>query len=470
MKSNRHVGLGFWKWLKGAGVLAFGETVCGNDYHIIKECKKIKVFMGLVISLALCFTSFNSAQAETELDYMEYASDEAAQSAYVSNDTDTKLLLHFDNNVVDSGTTIHTITNNSVTFSSGTKKFGSHAAVFAGSEWLTAPDHADWQLGGAAGGDFTIDYWIKTAQTANSRVIGQGSHPNEFFIRSNGLASEFVKINIGGTVYNGLHSTTTITDDAWHHIAVVRDVNTLRLFIDGVQEDTEVVSGNAVNATGNLGIGRNESGASEYFDGIIDELRISNVARWVTGFSVPTSPYVGAYLLSHSESTETTQGTYSLKGVATATGSLNDTLTKSFPAAGTKLLMHMDGDDGTGGDGATVLDSSGSRHPVTNVGTAQIKTDHKKLGNGSVWFDGDSDYLTVPDSDDWDFGTGDFAIDFWIRFNVINQYNQIMDTGACVYDTGFYINYNGTLETLQMVLANGGGSRPVQNSSLRTYV
>jgi len=49
-------------------------------------------------------------------------------------------------------------------------------------------------------------------------------------------------------------------------------------------------------------------------------------------------------------------------------------------------------------------------------------------------FDGSGDYLSTPDSADWDFGTGDFTIDFWVRFNALPAegsfqvvYNQYVD-------------------------------------------
>jgi hypothetical protein len=50
------------------------------------------------------------------------------------------------------------------------------------------------------------------------------------------------------------------------------------------------------------------------------------------------------------------------------------------------------------------------------MGHAQIDTYIKKFGTGSIMFDGTDDYLSIPDSDDWYFGTGDFTIDFWARF------------------------------------------------------
>ena len=38
---------------------------------------------------------------------------------------------------------------------------------------------------------------------------------------------------------------------------------------------------------------------------------------------------------------------------------------------------------------------------VTAHGNTQISTSSKKFGSGSGYFDGELDYLTVPDSEDW---------------------------------------------------------------------
>jgi hypothetical protein len=56
---------------------------------------------------------------------------------------------------------------------------------------------------------------------------------------------------------------------------------------------------------------------------------------------------------------------------------------------------------------------------VTAKGNAQISAAQSKFGGTSGLFDGNRDYLTVPDSDDWYFGMGDFTIDFWVRFNAV---------------------------------------------------
>lgn len=76
------------------------------------------------------------------------------------------------------------------------------------------------------------------------------------------------------------------------------------------------------------------------------------------------------------------------------------------------LLLHCDGTDGS----TTAIDSSNSAHTLTAVGDAQLDTAEKKFGTAAALFDG-NDYFTIPDSSDWDFGTGDFTIELFVRYN-----------------------------------------------------
>ena len=54
-----------------------------------------------------------------------------------------------------------------------------------------------------------------------------------------------------------------------------------------------------------------------------------------------------------------------------------------------------------------------SDHTVTPNGDAHIIG--PKVGSSAIAFDGDEDFLSVPDSADWNFGTGDFTVDFWVN-------------------------------------------------------
>ena len=81
------------------------------------------------------------------------------------------------------------------------------------------------------------------------------------------------------------------------------------------------------------------------------------------------------------------------------------------------LLLHGDGANGS----TTITDSSPSPKTVTAVGNAQISTAQSKFGGSSIAFDGTGDYLTPPTSTDFQFGTGNFTVDGWVRVNTVTS-------------------------------------------------
>src|SRR3990167_1626483 len=88
----------------------------------------------------------------------------------------------------------------------------------------------------------------------------------------------------------------------------------------------------------------------------------------------------------------------------------------------TKLLIHGDGADAA----TAVYDHSIYTQQITCNGNAQIDTAQSKFGGASILFDGTGDYLSIPDSDDFHFGTGDFTIEFWIRFASVADLNVLL--------------------------------------------
>ena len=89
------------------------------------------------------------------------------------------------------------------------------------------------------------------------------------------------------------------------------------------------------------------------------------------------------------------------------------------------LLLHFDGVDGT----AISTDYSDSGHTVTSSGNVQHDTAQSKFGGCSALFDGSGDYLTITGTiADFQFGTGDFTIDCWVRFNTVPGFQVLFDT------------------------------------------
>ena len=57
-----------------------------------------------------------------------------------------------------------------------------------------------------------------------------------------------------------------------------------------------------------------------------------------------------------------------------------------------------------------VVDSGRTAKAITTNGGVKFSTTQKKYASSSIYFDGDSDYLTTPDSTDWNIG---YTYDYW---------------------------------------------------------
>jgi hypothetical protein len=286
----------------------------------------------------------------TLLDYMEYANDGVAQAMYVTNsggsfDSYTKFLSHFDG--ADEATTYVAETGQTITFlgtseiDTTNKMFGSGASLLskAAGDYCTVPDSDDWDLGS---GDFTIDFWWRspntTADTLYLIAHDSSSTGRGWFTTFQGGSNNRLRFSYTTDGSTQIHKYFSFTpsNDTWYHIEFDRNGNNLYAFVDGIQVgSTADVTGVTIYdpATTSLFIGAIYSGAGD--DGVkqFDEIRISKgIARHTSNFSKPTVPYLPTnyFLQSYSEGTIKTQGSYSLKGIAEITDSLNKTLTRTI--------------------------------------------------------------------------------------------------------------------------------------------
>ena len=102
------------------------------------------------------------------------------------------------------------------------------------------------------------------------------------------------------------------------------------------------------------------------------------------------------------------------------------------------LLLPFDGSD----TATSTSDESDNSHTITFAGTAQLDTAQKKFGTASLLLDGDSDYVTVGDSDHLDFGAGDFTVECWVRFAALGN-NTIFSHWAngTASSMSYYLTY-----------------------------
>lgn len=130
-------------------------------------------------------------------------------------------------------------------------------------------------------------------------------------------------------------------------------------------------------------------------------------------------------------------GSYSAKWTPTADGDGN-----------TKALLHFDGTDTS----TTITDESGKTWTANNG--AQLKTAQKKFGTASCFFDGTNDYISTPDHDDWNLGSGNFTVEAWIRpADIANRF--VLGQGSDGVSTrSFYITI-GSDGAIGATLASG---------------
>jgi hypothetical protein len=77
------------------------------------------------------------------------------------------------------------------------------------------------------------------------------------------------------------------------------------------------------------------------------------------------------------------------------------------------LLCSFDGVDGA----TSAIDDSPSGHSLTFAGNAQIDTAQSVFGGAAARFDGSGDRIAIADHADWNFGSGQFTIECFIRYN-----------------------------------------------------
>jgi hypothetical protein len=106
----------------------------------------------------------------------------------------------------------------------------------------------------------------------------------------------------------------------------------------------------------------------------------------------------------------------------------------------TSLLLHLNND---------LADASGSSRTVTNYGSIAASSAESVFGGGSIYCDGNAGYLNVVEDSAFAFGTGDFVIECFARWdgNMPNAYQGVFDTRANNgLNGGMLANNSGTLK------------------------
>ena len=139
----------------------------------------------------------------------------------------------------------------------------------------------------AFSGNFTAETWIYPTSVTGSRYLfSLGTETTGRYHLS--LESGVVTGNFFGSA-----STTfggSISINTWTHIALVRSGSTITAYVNGTALGTTETNSSSIGNTGQLTIGA-DSSSSNVFVGYIDEVRISNTARYTGTFTPSTTQF-----------------------------------------------------------------------------------------------------------------------------------------------------------------------------------
>ena len=270
-------------------------------------------------------------------------------------------------------------------------------------------------VGGSGYFDGSGDYLDAGAQTAFA--FGTGSWTVEAWVYVTSLSSEILlfdtrssvstagvgcRIGTDGTLsYSGSANnpltSTAIKTNEWNHIAWSYDGTTLSGYINGVRGGTATPS---FNISQNNGIvGRVGFTAASYMSGYISSLRVVKGSAVYSGtsFSVPTAPLTAI--------------------------------------SGTSLLL-----SGTNGG----ITDAAAKNVLETVGGAAISTAQSKWGGSAMYFDGNGDYLTIPNNVLFALGTGDFTIECWV-YSIAGSNNGVWQLASSAFpgSAGLAVAANG---------------------------
>jgi len=211
-------------------------------------------------------------------------------TAPVTAITNTSLLLNatnaaiFDNSMKND---LETVGNAQI--STSVKKFGTGSMAFDGTgDWLQLPSTSELSFGT---GNFTIEMWMYAQNLASIPMLFHkgSSGSNGWFFQTSASTLYF------GQLDSARYSTwsVSLSNNTWYHIALTRVGSTLNVFINGVSQTAQTVSGadtsNDNTSPALIGV---IAGGTYALQGYLDDYRITKgVARYTANFTPPTAAF-----------------------------------------------------------------------------------------------------------------------------------------------------------------------------------
>jgi len=309
----------------------------------------------------------------------------------------------------------------------------------------------------------TISLWVKPdAFPADySGIIAKADFTtpgNSFFIRyeaSQGIRGAFNDAE-GDQINCDSGAGVAPPIGKWTLITAVLNGTSCYLYFDDVQKatGTNASFGTTRNTTTSFKIGGSDYVSEGYFDGAIDEVKITGRSATATEVAEMYRSGRGHTLNREiSASDLSTLKSLPFYIAADRPGTYLDlTVGESayanyLPDDNTVALWHLE--EG-GGSGAYMKDSSGLGNNGTPTGTTTTKG---MLGNGR-YFDGSSDFISIPDSPS--LSSASITIDAWVKFGAFSTDRLLAGKGGEVWMTYGGSSWGCGSNKIGFMIYNGG--------------
>ena len=207
--------------------------------------------------------------------------------------TNTKLLLNMaDPQAIDSAAQNNLTLYGTAKLSTGQAKFGDTSILFDGnSDFATFPHSESNDISG--GNNWTVEfYWrfVDNDATQYQEIATKGVGFQLY--ANNGALAIALSASNNSTYFKNASNGTTLSDNTWYHIAVVKNGTGYKVYLDGTSESNLAVtsSSNVDTGTSPWCLGAYTS-SSYYANGYMDEFRVSKFARYTGNFTAPTEPF-----------------------------------------------------------------------------------------------------------------------------------------------------------------------------------
>ncbi|MCM8795027.1 MAG: hypothetical protein NC819_04415 [Candidatus Omnitrophica bacterium] len=227
---------------------------------------------------------------------------------------------------------------------------------------------------------FTISGWIYADAVAGGTILAKWNTTGNLRQYKLELSSGKLKLtastNGQSSGERSVTSTGSISTGTWTHVAGVYEGDIMKVYIDAVSTSASFSVASAFTGTTSLRLGREEGGS--YFDGLIDEVKLYNIALTDAEIAVlaqkdttPPAKPINLTLAANSDQTAITATVTAPADTDVARlvwryAAVDGNTTPTFPSTPTSGLSF--------GDGVTTGVTPSSTHQKTASSLAQFKT------------------------------------------------------------------------------------------------